>query len=186
MSPAQLKYIHQARKQAGIVADETWRLLLWNTARVNSSKDLDNAGFEKVMAVLEEAGFRDRSKPGDFWRTKAASQGQFVTVPAARKIVRMAEGSRYPLAQMCDSVSKGRTCTVEKLTPAEGFKLIERLKSELAREAVRVPSGDYQRPKVDCDLFSNRKPAQAAEARAPAKIERAAVPCACDGEEPPF
>lgn len=49
--------LHIAKQQLRM-ADADYRALLQNEACVRSSRDLDDAGFEKVMAAFERLGFR--------------------------------------------------------------------------------------------------------------------------------
>src|SRR4051794_34530291 len=70
----QLKLIHIAYRQANL-EEAQYRTILRNVAGVESAKDLDQAGFEDVMAVIEDCGFREKQKPGDYWRNKVRARG---------------------------------------------------------------------------------------------------------------
>jgi hypothetical protein len=94
------------------------------------------------MATLEEMGFRDRTKPGDFWRTKVKRQ-----TADSRQIYMinlLARQFRYSVPQMCERFSNGRTQYAEKLTPAEARKLIEMMKAANRREMVKNSAGSYE------------------------------------------
>ena len=56
-SRANLAKIHIARKQLGMDED-TYRAMLQSVGRVQSSKDLDDAGAAKVLAHLQRSGFK--------------------------------------------------------------------------------------------------------------------------------
>lgn len=53
----QIKLVHLARRKLGI-DDNLYRSILHGYGGVVSSKDLDNAGFEGVMAYFARCGFR--------------------------------------------------------------------------------------------------------------------------------
>jgi len=61
ISNRQKAVIHVAKQQLGIV-DEDYRAVLQRAAGVSSSRDLDETGFDKVMAELERLGFRKTRK----------------------------------------------------------------------------------------------------------------------------
>jgi phage gp16-like protein len=144
----QLRTVHIAAKQVGL-DDQSYRVLLRNVAGVASAKDLDNVTFEDVMATLEDLGYRDPRKDGDYWRGKVARRGSQVNERMLRKIISLAERQRYRLSALCRQFSGGRTERPDKLTPREAWNLIEMLKSAISREA----SGD-EHPRVteDCHV----------------------------------
>lgn len=53
--------LHIAKAQLHL-ADDIYRAILHTQAGVDSSKDLSDAGFDRVMARLEELGFRKGSR----------------------------------------------------------------------------------------------------------------------------
>ena len=57
MTPKQIGLIHVAKKQLGLTDDQYRALLLW-AGGVESAKDLDAAGFERVMGYLTRLGFK--------------------------------------------------------------------------------------------------------------------------------
>ncbi len=57
ISNQQKAVIHVAKSQLHM-ADEDYRALLLRVGGINSSADLDEPGFEAVMAELERLGFR--------------------------------------------------------------------------------------------------------------------------------
>jgi hypothetical protein len=112
------------------MTDAAYRTLLRSVAKVESSKDLDNAGFEQCMAVLEAQGFQSHPRGPTYWRDKAADGGG----RSSWKILTLAAESRYELASLCLRFSDGRTERSEDLTPQEAHRLTEMLKQSNARE----------------------------------------------------
>jgi len=53
-----LAVVHVAKAQLGML-DEDYRAVLQRVAAVQSAKDLDELGFERVMAEFERLGFRN-------------------------------------------------------------------------------------------------------------------------------
>jgi hypothetical protein len=160
MTPQQLKLIHIAARQVGLIDgrdDARYRLLLKSTGSVESAKQLDNASFEDVMAVMEDMGFsRERQFHLDkasfsggggsatkmqstYWRDKVAARGRFANARMLHLIIELAAApaQRYELAALVSQFSAGRTREVGKLTPQEAWKLIEMLKAAAARESAR-------------------------------------------------
>jgi hypothetical protein len=130
----QIKLIHVAHKQAGL-SDADYRTILRNCGGATSCKDLDQRGYEDAMAVIEDCGFRERDKPGDYWRAKVAARGSRAGGRMAYKIHELALASRYDLAAMCRKFSADRAEEPEQLTPREAWKLIEMYKAAAGREA---------------------------------------------------
>lgn len=156
LSKSQIIYLQTARRQAGITDDPAWRMILRSTGKVESCKDLDNAGFEAVMAVLEDMGFRDRNKPGDHWRNQAAGNGQRASSRQVHAIIRLAQSCRYSLPTLCARATDQRTKFVEHLTPKEAWDMIEMLKAVNARELKRNPAGDYEREAISDEATKRR------------------------------
>lgn len=61
LTARQKALLHVAKAHLGLSEDE-YRALLCGAAGVESSRDLDPAGFEKVLARLEALGFRARRR----------------------------------------------------------------------------------------------------------------------------
>jgi hypothetical protein len=78
MSPAQLKMIHVAKRQA-CLTDDAYRTILRTVGGVESSKDLTQGTFEEVMAILEETHGQ-----GTYWRDR--SRGFFANPRMVHKI----------------------------------------------------------------------------------------------------
>jgi phage gp16-like protein len=57
MTPKQIALIKVAKRQLALTDDQYRALLLW-AGEVESAKDLDAAGFERVMGYLTRLGFK--------------------------------------------------------------------------------------------------------------------------------
>jgi hypothetical protein len=156
MTSLQTRLIHIAAKQVDL-SDLQYRLLLKNVAGVDSSKMLTQAGFEDVMAVLEDMGFRDtahapaRAARGDYWRGKVAVRGQQCGGRMVHKIRELAERqSKYTLIGLCHLASQYRAADPEHLRPREAWNLIEMLKDVIKRTgnqpALFPPATSNQQP----------------------------------------
>lgn len=158
MKPDQLAILHIAKSQLKL-NDQEYRLILRNLAGVESGKDLDNQSLEKVMAFLEERGFRHKDQPDDYWRKKYAAQSRFCGERISQKIHALAPQVKYPLDSLVAKASKGRTARVEELNPSEANQLVEMLKSMTARENglnAKAPRHEERKEQtVQHDLFGN-------------------------------
>ena len=128
----QITLIHVAASQAGL-NKEQYRTLLKNVGGVESSKLLDQSGFEDCMAVIEDCGFRERNKPANYWRQIVARRGTFCSPRMVRKIMALAEESRYQVPSLCLRFSEHRADSPDQLHPREAWNLIEMLKASNAR-----------------------------------------------------
>ena len=77
----QTALIHLARKQLGL-SDERYRFILREMAGVETSKDLDQTGFELVMKAMMALGFRS-----DFTKTFYSHRAGMAT-PAQVSLIR--------------------------------------------------------------------------------------------------
>lgn len=143
----QLKIVHVAARKVGL-NDAQYRTLLANAAGVQSSKDLTQAGFEDVMAVLEDLGFRDDRNGETYWRDKVEARGQAGNARMVHKIRELAKHSIYPLERLVWRHSEGRTEDVEQLTPREAWKLIEMLKGSNARTEAKHAQERHRQPSL--------------------------------------
>lgn len=135
-TPDQIKTLRSGQRHCGL-NDAAYRVLLHNVAGVQSTLDLDNAGVEDVMAVLEDSGFNRHPKGPRYWRDTVATRGASCPRRMAHKIKDLAAqpgGIRYDLPALCRQHSGQRTGVVEELTPREAWKLIEMLKAVVVRE----------------------------------------------------
>jgi hypothetical protein len=117
----QIIAIQKARRQLQL-NEAQYRTLLWNTAGVESSKDLDNAGVEDVMAVLEDLGFDSHPGGKTYWRDKVARRGSRANERVVHKINELAAQSRYDLAALCERFSQGRSCPSAGLDAGRGVE----------------------------------------------------------------
>jgi hypothetical protein len=115
---------------------------------VESSKDLSQAGFEDVMAVLEDSGFSDSRQGGTYWRDKVRDRGQAGNARMVHLIRELAEKSVYPLDRLAWRQSGGRTEDVEQLTPREAWMLIEMLKGSNKRSEERDAKAKHVQPSL--------------------------------------
>lgn len=162
ISPKQVGLVKAAQKRSGL-EDPEYRLLLRNVAKVDSSKDLSQIGFEDVMATLEDVAESDNY----YWREIVESRGDRCTSRAAFLIKQLAGqpgGDRYGnLATLCHAHSEGRVMIPDKLTPAEARKLIEMLKAVVGREHPPTsPPSSCTSPAAPRHLFPNSPPATSA------------------------
>ncbi|QOV90915.1 phage protein GemA/Gp16 family protein [Humisphaera borealis] len=160
----QLKILHIAARQVGLIVGNDsvrWRLLLRNVGDVDSSKSLDNAGVEDVMAVMEDMGFIDIRGAG-YWSGKVRRRNCACGERMARKIEQLAAGSRYALGAMCRRMSRNRTEYVGELTPREAWELIEAYKAANERDRVQPPLFDaspYRTSRKDAPPGATREEA---------------------------
>ncbi len=145
MTPAQLRIIHTAKRQLEL-DDASYRLILRNVGKVESSKDLTNAGLEDVMALFESRGYCHPHHGENYWTKKSQSRGTVVTARAARFIRELAGQSRYNLEALVMRHSGDRTDIVEELYPREAWLLTEMLKGSTAREQNRSAGVREQQP----------------------------------------
>lgn len=143
-TPAQLRLVHVAARKAGL-NDAQYRTLLSNAGGVQSSRDLTQAGFEDVMAVLEDLGFAD-DKGATYWRDQVEARGQRGTARMVHKIRELATRSVYPLERLVERHSDGRTRDVEQLTPREAWRLIEMLKGSNQRMEAQRGEAKHRQP----------------------------------------
>lgn len=176
MTPAQIKLVHIARRQVeklsdGVFDEASYQMALRNcgvrpdAAGRCSSKQLTQAGFEKVLSLMEELGFRD--KQGDeHWRNRNAARTGYATSRQVWEINQLAPASKYPLYAMCRRISNGQHGTPDKLTSAQAAKLIEALKavagrSQQARQTTAQEAGDA----TDAPLVPGKDVAQGSEGK---------------------
>jgi hypothetical protein len=133
----QYSILHIAKKQCGL-SDDAYRMVLKNTGGAYSATQLDNASFERVMAVMESQGFIDSVHGAGYWTSKSGQRGSgMANERTVDHIVRLAKSCRYCVPAMCEKFSGGRTPYPEKLSSGEAWKLIEMMKAANGREAAR-------------------------------------------------
>jgi len=151
MTPDQIKAVKISQKKAGL-DDASYRLVLQNVGHVESCKDLDNTGFEDVMATLE-----DRHGDGTYWRERVAARGRIANPRQVHKIhelfnqyraaaaARIAFTDQYKLPGLVRGHSNGATEDPARMRPWQAWNLIEALKKIIART---TGSEDTAQPQV--------------------------------------
>ena len=103
-SRKQLALVHIAKKQLGLT-EEGYRAILHQLGGVDSSKDLDQVGFELVMQYMVDLGFRSgftasSTAIAPAWRPRRRSRSSAncgMSIPAAQaRTSRSASGSLAP------------------------------------------------------------------------------------------
>lgn len=141
MTPEQIRTVKINMKKAGL-NDAAYRLLLWNVAQVASCKDLDQAGFENVMATLE-----DIHGDGNYWRGVVADRKRFASsrqlhlinelfakYEIAARAADVAEIDQYKLPGLVQRHTHNATRDAARMAPWQAHNLIEALKKILARD----------------------------------------------------
>jgi hypothetical protein len=100
-----------------------------------SSKNLTQAGFEKLMAIFESMGYREPGGDPEHWRKRNSARTGLATTRQVREIRRLAPRQKYPVSAICQRVSNNTHSEPEQLTMAQAAKLIEGLKSIIGRNA---------------------------------------------------
>lgn len=170
ISPGQVRLLQIARRAVGI-DEPRYRILLHNVAGVESTKQLDNQGFEEVMAVLEDMGFTDRVHGAGYW-SRAGTRRM------AWKVRQLCEDGqrrgvmRYPLPALVERISQGETDRLERLGPRQLWSLIEALKDILAREVQRaaMPAPLLPPEPKSPPHAAGVRPAPRTRSRAPARV----------------
>lgn len=154
ISPQQVKLVQIARRAAGI-AEADYRTLLRSIGGgVESTKDLTQGPFERLMAYLESAGFVDAVHGQGHWTAKWERSGTVASERQCRLIRNLAAESRYDLAAMCERFSAGHAQRPaghaqrpDGLTPRQAHSLIEMLKAEAGRSPHRESGAGAQAQK---------------------------------------
>jgi hypothetical protein len=158
MTPLQLRTLHTMysalKKLRPDIYDDDWlRLLVRNAGNVKpddtghvSTKNLDNVGLENVLAVIEQRLHECNAAPGHRWRDAVSMRSGYATSRQVWSIKQLAPQQRYDLRAMCLKFSDGRAEIPERLTPAQAHKMVEFLKSAIARyprnpSAEKMPAG---------------------------------------------
>lgn len=136
-----LAMIHIAKKDLGL-DDDTYRSMLWTCARVHSSKDLDYSGRIAVLQHLKARG----------WKQKApakAKQKSPLSGEPQHKMIRGLWLELHSKGVVIDPSEKAisrfiknqtRIDRIEWLSSVQASKVIEQLKSWLARADKKVAS----------------------------------------------
>lgn len=159
ISPAQLKLIHIAKRQLerqseGHFDDAQYRMVLRSIGGVDSSKDLDNRSFERVMAHLESMGFKgsvpDCSSPKDAQHNRGLTPSSYwarKSAQAATPRAPLTDRQRHLITDLASQISDlklpgfirrmtaSRTDQIDSLTAKEAWNITEALKSMTTRKA---------------------------------------------------
>lgn len=184
ISSSQKQLLRLAVFQRLRLNDQQYRTILRSVAGVESSEGLDNRSFEKVMAVLEEQGFRQIGKSETYWRDQLSNRGGG-SERQLHLICELAAKCPYPLESMVWRISSQRTQDPAQLSPREKWQLTESLKAIIARKE----QGDLkQKIATQFSLFpqSAGLPDAQAAPRKPSKQLAAHPYPAVTAEEIPF
>ena len=110
-----------------------YRVLLRNVADTDSAKNLGQAEYEDVMAVMEAQGFKMIGQPADYWRGKVRRRDFEAGERMVRKIETMAAETDYKVPGLCMRFTHGRTDRADKLDPLEAYNAVEMLKAVIER-----------------------------------------------------
>lgn len=137
MSPRRLGVIRIARERVGM-ADDDYRAMLRRLANVESSRDLDGRGFDKVMAEFRRLGFTSDwySETGGY-RIGMASPGQLRTIGSLWAEFTDGEGTEVTLALWLEK--KFRVSALRFLDATTARKVIGGLSAMVAKR--RAPEG---------------------------------------------
>ncbi len=125
--------LHVAKQRLAI-DDEAWRQLLQRTAGVESSRDLDAAGFDRVMTELKRLGFEsDASKRNFGERRGMATDGQIALIRKLWAEYTDAQGTDASLGHWLFRTF--RTSSIKFLDADRGSKAIDALKAMVARRS---------------------------------------------------
>lgn len=110
--------IHIAKQQLGM-DDSTYRTMLREVAGVASSKELDRAGVDKVMAHLVHCGFKPKAAPNHGKRPRPTSERDGLIRKIEAQLT--AAGRHWAYA---DALAK-RICKVEKVDWCDRAQLVK-------------------------------------------------------------
>lgn len=127
MSNKQLAMIHATKHNLGL-EDFEYRGMLHQVAGVTSAKQLDQKGFERVMAWFERKGGRS----GQLFQR--AAESIYCSTRQIREMELLAAGRAELLASLTTKMSRGTASNPTKLRPWQAGKVIEALKAITVRE----------------------------------------------------
>ena len=175
----QTALIHLARKKLGL-SDERYRLILWEMAGVETSKNLDQTGFELVMKAMMALGFRSAfTKTFYSHRPGMATPAQVTLIRTLWGKFATADGSERALNKWIERTFK--VSALRFVTVDQADRAILALRSMINRERAKArppsPSAEdiarwrYEiiRPVLD---FLPRTRARVEAIEAAARIER--------------
>lgn len=129
ISDAQKKLLHVARRLVRL-GEEDYRALLQAEAGVSSSKDLDNAGLDRVLKRFEKLGFNNIAH-----KAKARNYQPNATItPEQQQMIRdLYAELGWP--EMSRQMGFNKRCCRKSFpqSRSDGIKVIEGLKAMVAR-----------------------------------------------------
>lgn len=132
----QIALIHIAKKQLGLTED-AYRSILWHIGGVESSKELDQIGFECVMQYLAALGFKSD------WTRKFYGHRPGMPTPAQVSLIRAlwreytdGEGDDLSLGQWLDRFF--HVTALRFVSQEQAHKAITALKQMKARKGKKL------------------------------------------------
>ena len=131
-SRKQLALVHIAKKQLGLT-EEAYRSILYHLGDVETSKDLDQVGFELVMQYMAALGFRSEFTDKFYgYRPGMATPAQVTLIRRLWDEYTDGVGSDLTLGKWLARTFK--TAALRFVTRAQGRKAITALKAMKARK----------------------------------------------------
>src|SRR5690606_23473694 len=112
-----------------------------DTAGRYSSKRLTQIGFERLMSLFEDLGFRDASGDDQHWRRRTAARTGYATSRQVYEILKHDTRTKYQPVALSRRASNDQHNTPEKHTIPQAAKLIEALKAIAARPTKEADHG---------------------------------------------
>lgn len=138
---AKLSLVHVAKRRLRL-DDEAWRAMLARVAGVESSKDLDEAGFAAVMQVLEAAGFKSDFGAANFGNLRHFDMATAPQVALIRDLWSELHDGELDEAHLDRWLSRFGVSSLRFLTREKARKVIAALKSWKARKIAKPAAGD--------------------------------------------
>jgi len=129
---AELAKIHVAKKCLGL-DDETYRAMLWTCARVQSAKDLDAVGRQKVLDHLKARGFKGRRKG----RSRPPANREALIAKIRAQLGDRPDGYADAMARRMFHVERYEWCAPDQLR-----KIVAALNYDAKRNVVCPVKGD--------------------------------------------
>ena len=140
LAASKTRLLHVAKRQLGL-PDDAYRDVLYNTAGVRSSKDLDPAGFDVVMDRFKALGFQStsRRKPLDA-RGGRASPRQVQLIRHLWGVFTDSQGDDRSLGKWLDG--KFKVSALPFVDGPTAKKAIGALRSMIAKKAAKAATAD--------------------------------------------
>jgi hypothetical protein len=126
-----MRLLHTARRRLEL-DDADYRTYLRNLGGCESSTQLDNRGFERIMAAWEDIpGFPSHPAGSDYWRSRVNRFN--VSSRQLRMIFELAEQVDIDLGHFCSRMTAGTCDHPARLTPRDARNVIEALRKMIDR-----------------------------------------------------